>query len=870
MTTINTNVKALFVRNALQANEASLTSAMQQLSTGKRINSAKDDAVGLAISTRMTQQIRALDQAVRNANDAISMVQTTEGATQEITTMLQRMRELAIQAMNDTNANDQRSYLDLEFQQLKQQIVQIANNTEWNGFPILNGTAGQQVGPVPVFKTVANGQLSTDLTYTAGGITTSNAGAIATGGTGTLAKSGSLAVTVAANGTTVNATLTMEDGNQISLTGSTSSTSKVITFTNTALTDGAGTFTLTSQTSGAKTATDWAAGDTASFDITRSMPTVAAAGNGDLIINGTTVPVAVADGRSPSANATASAIARVAAINSVAHSSEVDAVAGVTVMSGTAMKGTAVTSGVSTGTVTINGYTSPQITTVENNPQATREAVITAINRMAAQTGIMAFDGGDDSKGVRLEAADGRNIEIAFNTESKAADFAARTGLKQGVQTGSYALESKIDVPVVISSGHDITTTGLQAGSFAANRSVISSEARTVAAGASDVRVLGAGDLIINGVPVPAANADDDVVSNETAASSEKRASAIAIAAAINAVSDKTGVSATANPVSTAGDSTATSVQGVQSLFINGRRVNVTLGSDAAVNRAEIVAKVAAAFGDGGVVATDNLSGITLTSTDGRNLSVWYDSSVAGLGADNFGLNADDVVGIANATTTSTGAKTLYAGVSLSSTVPDAPEPRTPVPAGSAPHDGLIHIATGKNGYGATSNFTALGFVEGTFGGKSSVEMSPPKVGRLTFQIGASAGQVVTIDLADYGSKGPITGGITGDVGAAVSTIQIGTAEGANAVLKALDSAMDKVNADRAKMGAVMNRLQHVVENLSNVSTNSAASRSQIEDADYAKASSELARAQIIQQAATAVLAQANTSQQTVLKLLQG
>jgi len=865
MTTINTNVKALFVRNALQANEASLTSAMQQLSTGKRINSAKDDAVGLAISTRMTQQIRALDQAVRNANDAISMVQTTEGATQEITTMLQRMRELAIQAMNDTNANDQRSYLDLEFQQLKQQIVQISSNTEWNGFPILNGTAGQQVGPVPVFKTVANGQLSTDLTYAAGGITTSNAGTIATGGTGTLAKSGSLAMTVAASGTAVNATLTMEDGNQITFAGSFSG--KDITFTNTALTDGAGTFILTS---GGANAADWAAGDTVSFDITRSMPTVAAAGNGDLIINGATVPVAVADGRSPTGNATASAIARAAAINSVMHLSDVDAVVGVTVMSGTAMKGAAVTSGISTGTVTINGYTSPQFTTVENNPQATREAVIAAINRMAAQTGIMAFDGGDDSKGVRLEAADGRNIEIAFNTESKTADFAARTGLKQGVQTGSYALESKIDTPVVITSSHDITTTGLQAGSFAANRSVISTEARSVAAGASDVRVLGAGDLIINGVPVPAANADDDVVSSETAASSEKRASAIAVAAAINSVSDKTGVSATANPVSTAGDSTSTSVTGVQSLFINGRRVNVTLGGDAAVNRAEIVAKVAAAFGDGGVIATDNLSGITLTSTDGRNLSVWYDSSVAGLGADNFGLNSDDVIGIAGATTASTGAKTLYAGVSLSSTVPDAPEPRTPVPAGSAPRDGLIHIATGKNGYGATSSFTALGFVEGTFGGKSSVEMSPPRVGRLTFQIGASAGQVVTIDLADYGSKGPITGGITGDVDAAVPTIQIGTAEGANAVLRALDSAMDKVNADRAKMGAVMNRLAHVIENLSNVSTNSAASRSQIEDADYAKASSDLARSQIIQQAATAVLAQANTSQQTVLKLLQG
>mgnify|MGYP003338844544 CR=1 FL=1 len=246
---------------------------------------------------------------------------------------------------------------------------------------------------------------------------------------------------------------------------------------------------------------------------------------------------------------------------------------------------------------------------------------------------------------------------------------------------------------------------------------------------------------------------------------------------------------------------------GAQSLFINGRRISVNLTSDAALNRAEIVAKVAAAFGDGGIRATDNQSGITLTSTDGRNLSVWYDSSVASLGADNFGLNSSDVVGIAGAATDSHGAKTIYAGVSLSATVPDAPKPRTAAPAGSMPSDGLIQIATGKNGYGETSNFTSLGFVEGTFGGKSSVEISPPRVGRLTFQIGASAGQVVTIDLADYGSQGPITGELTGDIGALVPTIEVGTVQGANSVLSVLDRAMDKVTADRAKMGAVMNRL---------------------------------------------------------------
>ena len=142
MTVINTNIRAVMVQNALQANDRNLTSAMQQLSSGKRINSAKDDAAGLAIASRMTQEIQALDQASRNANDAISLIQTAEGSTAEITSMLQRMRELAIQSVNDTNSNDQRGLLDGEFQQLKQQIEQVAQNTQWNGFPILDGSCG--------------------------------------------------------------------------------------------------------------------------------------------------------------------------------------------------------------------------------------------------------------------------------------------------------------------------------------------------------------------------------------------------------------------------------------------------------------------------------------------------------------------------------------------------------------------------------------------------------------------------------------------------------------------------------------------------------------------------------------------------------
>lgn len=140
MPVINTNIKSLVSQNALNKNNESLASAMQQLSTGKRINSAADDAAGLAISSRMTAQIRGLDQAVRNANDGISLLQTAEGALIEVTNMMQRMRELSVQAANDTNTASDRVSLNLEYGQLMQEINRIAQNTQWNGMSIMNNT----------------------------------------------------------------------------------------------------------------------------------------------------------------------------------------------------------------------------------------------------------------------------------------------------------------------------------------------------------------------------------------------------------------------------------------------------------------------------------------------------------------------------------------------------------------------------------------------------------------------------------------------------------------------------------------------------------------------------------------------------------
>ena len=137
---INTNIASLNAQRNLNASQTGLAKSMQRLSSGMRINSAKDDAAGLAISDRMTSQIRGLNQAARNANDGISMLQTAEGALGETTNLLQRMRELAVQSANDTNTTSDRASLNSEFGQLKAEIDRIAKNTQFNGKNLLDGT----------------------------------------------------------------------------------------------------------------------------------------------------------------------------------------------------------------------------------------------------------------------------------------------------------------------------------------------------------------------------------------------------------------------------------------------------------------------------------------------------------------------------------------------------------------------------------------------------------------------------------------------------------------------------------------------------------------------------------------------------------
>lgn len=178
---VNTNVASLNAQRNLTRSQGTLNRSMQRLSSGLRINSAKDDAAGLGISDRMTSQIRGLNQAARNANDAISLSQTAEGALAESTNMLQRMRELAVQSANDTNSVADRASLDAEYQALATEIDRIATATTFNNAPILDGTAGTityQVGA----NSGADQVITLDLTTTNGTIASIFAASAGTAG----------------------------------------------------------------------------------------------------------------------------------------------------------------------------------------------------------------------------------------------------------------------------------------------------------------------------------------------------------------------------------------------------------------------------------------------------------------------------------------------------------------------------------------------------------------------------------------------------------------------------------------------------------------------------------------------------------------
>lgn len=557
---INTNIASLNAQRNLNSSQAGTNQALERLSSGLRINSAKDDAAGLAISTRFESQIKGLNVAIRNAGDGVSLAQTAEGSLGSMTESLQRIRELALQASNGTNSSADREALNAEAQLLIEEVTRVSEGANFNGVKLLDGSlstsfqvganAGESIG-------VSIGKLTAD-------------------------------------------TLGVSAANGVSATGSDNALS-----------------------------------------------------NGNLVINGVTVGASRAsDDSSSTANAAASAISKAAAINRVSEQSGVTAVVDANVSAGSAM-----TAGVASGTVTVNGTEISVDTT--GDAASSRSAVVSAINAQSDLTGVTAVDSGDDALGVSLVAADGRNIELSYGGTLSAAN----TGLAAaGTDTGGVTLVANSGTNEINIAGSNTANAGVAAGTYTAGVSTVSSSARY--ADAQSAAIV-AGDEDISGLTATnfgqlATAGEAATIASNAVAAADLDFSQAATGASVAGNVDISGtVTEDFTNVSVAGTGTVyTGAQDINALGLtfSALEITVTLGD----KTADIV--LDGSFADDDAVATEittqfnaaNTAGDITVTADGSGFLVFTENNVSGFSGEAFTFSGADAATLTGAGATTT------------------------------------------------------------------------------------------------------------------------------------------------------------------------------------------------------------------------
>ena len=707
MTVINTNVKSLVAQDAISKNNVALSTAMQRLSTGSRINSAKDDAAGLAISTRMTSQVRGLNMAVRNANDGISLMQTSEGAMDEVTSILQRMRELAVQSVNGTNNNSDRTALNDEVTQLKAEIDRIAKTTQFNNQAVLDGSF---TGKKLQIGDKAGQTMSVDIAS----IQTKDIGM------------GGASVS---NNTLVSSRVSLVAFNK-------------------------GDITINNQALDSLS--------TATQDL------------GDLVKN---INLNVD-------NVQASAFNTVVAKQ--------------------------IGSGITTdGQVQIKvqniGNTSSGATTYSIKASGSLKELVDNINQQAGSQVQASVN--SDGKLV-LSNSNGATISIADGSTATSSSYETGSGFSSGTTPGTtftdfngfLKLDSKDGSPIRMDMGNlGATSPGTKAELAGMGFRQTSSQfakgvdAYTVSGDVlTDTGANTAWDqnaLQINGVNIYNKNISTSTFQGKLDA--------------INNFSDQTGVIAYANLDTTlnfaAGNLNALVATANQIVKFNGVTVFTLQSTATATTTSALATAINAVTSATGITATVSGNNLRLTGTNIQSLKV-EETYIAGTAV------ATSMFAVAGTT--------VMGGIRLDS-VKNSP----------------IAISLGD-----TQTAGSVGLLE-------------QNVGAADFQVNASS--------LGVGSGGSLAG------------MNVSTLESATAAISTIDNAIEKVSSARSKLGAMENRLNNVVNNLTNISTNTAASRSRIQDTDYATETTALAKSQIISQAATAMLAQANQQPQTVLSLLK-
>ena len=851
---INSNLPSLNAQRNLNKSQDGLNNSLQRLSSGLRINSAKDDAAGLAIANRFTSQIRGLDQAVRNANDAISLSQTAEGAMDESGNILQRIRELSIQSANSTNSAQDRLSLQSEVNQLVSEMDRIAETTTFNGLKLLDGSFSAQS-----FQVGANANQTVDVSV--GAATTDELGIQKLDSNNT-----SFGIEVAAT-VAQAATSATSFGQRLAGADVTTALASEFAAQTVTITDPDGTqntvavaanrdagelaIALTAQDGVTATATNSAVfgntianaqdGDTVSFTLTTgdgedtgaiSFQYAAATFDSDLdgALNS-------AIGTINTANGNDGDLTYDAASNTLTSASGLNVgVENFTLQDNAslAFDNFAGTTG-ETISMTVDG-TAVNFTLTLGDQGATAAAFETALSGMATAAN---YDITDNGGSVTLTKLDGTDIVIAgfSGNNADATDSTMDVNIAHAGATADGGAGEVVLNDNDSGGGLVAGVTGAAVADTTSTLSFAGSVVNEVGSGSDDSAVK-VGDITIQldsgyliesdaaggagSVFTVAANTSATLTSSVAMADATAgnfvaaqtltmigtgsasvdvgvNATAKDIASLVNQVSDTSGVTASATTTATLSGLTN---DGVAQFSLNGTALsaNVTTG-----DVSELVTAINDQTSKTGVVATINIDKdiITLTDSSGKDIDIEnFTSSASGTTTMDVTGGAGNAVTLTNATNTNQDSTVVGGDVEFKS------------------------VATS---FSVNSN------------------------------ISASRGGLFTGAADELQTSTKQT----------VDSIDIGTVDGAQRAIDIVDGALASIDANRADLGAIQNRMNSTVSNLSATSENLSAARSRIQDADFAKETTELTRNQIMMQAGMSILAQAKGLPQQVLSLLQ-
>ncbi|UTW10049.1 flagellin N-terminal helical domain-containing protein [Marinobacterium rhizophilum] len=789
---INSNIMSLNAQRNLTASQNDLNTSMERLSSGKRINSAADDAAGLAISSRLTSEVRGLNQAVRNANDGISLIQTAEGALDESTNILQRMRELSIQSSSGTYSEGNRATLNAEVQQLVQELDRIASTTSFNGQNILDGSLGSvklQVGAQANQTIEMSIQAMDSSTLGLGSQSADLSGAVMT------------AIDIQDGDVLIN-------GSALDAHDSTTKNIDDLLSNINSNVEGVTATAFNVMEAGANATGVLTAGD--SFTIT-----VGSTNGSDAVV------YQVGSGTAADGITSSNLDEMVDLINSTTG--------GAVTASINADNGRLVLSNTTGGTITIDD--------VDNTP-------------VGNATG---FTDTDSQLGsIAMSSDDGSAITVTTGANGTDADLES-LGFRRVEGQG-----------VVI--GEELSPSGEQDTVLAVN------------------------DLKINGVSISAVAADGgtvntlaEKVANINAVSDDTGVTAATVAQssfAVNLAKVQHTVTATAAPDMTA----IASIAADADLKLNG----VELTGIAALTASSTVEALAAVING----ETAN-TGVTASVDNSGYLTLSSDTAFTFTGANN-GDSGDLGTGMP-ALDATTGATTLGAddgsikinGYEVANIDLDDIDAAIADINGASGNTGVtasiddngqlqlsgnsaITIEMGQENGAATAARLGITFASdsNSDGANDSVTLNA------RIKLDSANDKPISIDVTANGATATGLSDMNTDLsgtvnGTALSSIDISTVAGAQKAIGAIDNALDTINSSRGDLGAISNRLDFTINNLSNISENASAARSRIEDADFAAESAALSRAQVLQQAGTAMLAQANAAPQQVLSLLQ-